>query len=157
MLSQLVFTQTAKVRIGTFDSRLIALAYYSSKDYDKVIADFEKEYKDANLKHDSSLIKTLLVKGPVMQRMMNDRIYGKGTINDILDNYKERVAAIAKAENVVMAVSKWEIQYKIPNVELVDLTWKIMDIFHPGSQIIEWAKEGEKEVPMKDAIFQEIK
>jgi hypothetical protein len=156
MLSQLVFTQTAKVRIGTFDSRLIALAYYGSKDYEKVVADFDKSYKDATLKKDSAVIKKLLVKGPVMERLMHDRIYGKGTINDILDNYKEKITAIAKSQNVILAVSKWEVQYKTPNVEFIDLTWKIMDIFNPSNQIIQWAKNGEKELPIKDAIFEEI-
>jgi hypothetical protein len=156
MFSQLVFAQTTKIRIGTFDSRLIALAYYGSKDYGKVIADFDKDYKDATLKKDSAVIKKLLVKGPVMQRMMNDRIYGKGTINDILDHYKDKITAIAKSQNVVMAVSKWEVQYKTPGVELIDLTWKIMDIFNPSSQVIQWAKAGEKELPIKDAIFEDI-
>jgi hypothetical protein len=31
-----------------------------------------------------------------------------------------------------------------------------MDIFNPSNQIIQWAKNGEKELPIKDAIFEEI-
>jgi hypothetical protein len=156
IFSQLAYAQTAKIRIGTFDSRLIALAYYNSKDYDKVIAEFNKTYSEATARKDSVTIKKLLVRGPVMQRMMHDRIFGKGTINDILDNYKDKITAIGKAQNVSMIVSKWEVEYKTPGIELVDLTWKILDIFHPTDRVIQMVKIGEKELPIKDAIFENI-
>jgi hypothetical protein len=156
IFTQIVFTQTARIRIGTFDSRLVALAYYSSTDYEKFVADFEKQYSIASAKNDSATMKKYLIKSPLMQRMMHDRIFGKGTINDILDNYKEKVSAIGKANNVVMVVSKWEVEYKTPAVEFVDLTWKIMDIFGPVEQVIKWAKDGEKQPPIKDAMFEDI-
>jgi len=145
-----------KVRIGTYDSRLIALAYYNSKDYDKFIADFNRSYQAAQTKKDSVTIKKLLIRGPVLQRMMNDRIFGKGSVNLILDEYKLRIEAIGRANNVSLIVSKWELEYKAPNVETIDLTYKIMAIWNPSEQVIKWAKNGEKEAPIKDAIFDKV-
>jgi len=149
--------QTAKTRIGTYDSRLVALAYYNSKDYDKFITEFNRSYQVAQSKRDSATIKKLLVRGPVLQRMMNDRIFGKGSVNLILDDYKLKVEAVGKANNVSMIVSKWEIPYKTAGVELVDLTWKIMAIWSPSEQVIKWAQKGEKEPPIRDAIFDDVK
>ena len=53
-------------------------------------------------------------------------------------------------------VSKWEVVYKIQGFEFVDLTWKIMAIWNPSEQVIKWAKNGEKELPIKDAIFDKV-
>ena len=156
LIFQNLSAQTARIRVGTFDSRLVALAYYNSKDYDKFISDFNRQYKVAESKKDSATIKKMLVRGPVLQRMMNDRIFGKGSINLILDNYKDKLDAIGKANNVIMVVSKWEVVYKTPGVEFVDLTWKIMAIWNPSEQVIKWAKNGEKELPIKDAIFDKV-
>lgn len=156
IFSQYLTAQTAKIRIGTYDSRLVALAYYNSKDYEKFITEFNRQYKLAESKKDSATIKKLLVKGPVLQRMMNDRIFGKGSINLILDEYKVNIAVIGKANNVSLIVSKWEVEYKVPGVEFVDLTWKIMAIWNPSEQVIKWAKNGEKEQPIKDAIFNKV-
>ena len=153
---QTTFSQVSKIRIGTYDSRLVALAYYNSRDYDKFIADFNRQYKMAETKKDSATIKKMLVRGPVLQRMMNDRIFGKGSVNLILDDYKVRIEAIGKASNVSLIVSKWEIEYKLQGVELVDLTWKIMAIWNPSEQVMKWAKNGEKEQPIKDAIFDKV-
>lgn len=156
LIFQGLSAQTAKIRVGTYDSRLVALAYYNSKDYDKFIADFNRQYKLAESKKDSTTIKKMLVKGPVLQRMMNDRIFGKGSVNLILDNYKDKIDAVGKANNVNMIVSKWEVIYKTPGIEFVDLTWKIMAIWNPSEQVIKWAKNGEKELPIKDAIFDKV-
>ncbi len=156
LIFQNLSAQTARIRVGTFDSRLVALAYYNSKDYDKFISDFNRQYKVAESKKDSVTIKKMLVRGPVLQRMMNDRIFGKGSINLILDNYKDKLDAIGKANNVIMVVSKWEVGYKTPGLEFVDLTWKIMAIWNPSEQVIKWAKNGEKELPIKDAIFDKV-
>ena len=156
LIFQSLSAQTAKVRVGTFDSRLVALAYYNSKDYDQFIADFNRQYKVAESKKDSITIKKMLIKGPVLQRMMNDRIFGKGSVNLILDNYKDKIDAVGKANNVNMIVSKWEVMYKTPGIEYVDLTWKIMAIWNPSEQVIKWAKNGEKELPIKDAIFDKV-
>ena len=156
LIFQNLSAQTARIRVGTFDSRLVALAYYNSKDYDKFISDFNRQYKVAESKKDSVTIKKMLVRGPVLQRMMNDRIFGKGSINLILDNYKDKLDAIGKANNVSIIVSKWEVVYKIQGFEFVDLTWKIMAIWNPSEQVIKWAKNGEKELPIKDAIFDKV-
>ena len=157
LISLTTFSQAAKVRIGTYDSRLIALAYYNSTDYEKFIAGFNSTYATAEKAKDSATIKKMLVKGPVLQRMMNDRIFGKGSVNMILDNYLKRIEAIGKVNKVSLIVSKWEIPYKSAEVETIDLTYQIMAIWNPSEQVLKWAKNGEKEQPIKDAIFDEIK
>ena len=151
------YSQVQKLRIGIYDSRLVALAYYNSKDYEKVIANFNSSYSAAEKAGDSAAIRKLLNKGPVMQRIMNDRIFGKGSVNLILDDYKKRMEAIGKVNKVSLIVSKWELPYKMADVETIDLTYQIMAIWNPGEQVIKWAKNGEKEQPIKDAIFDEVK
>lgn len=149
--------QVQKIRIGTYDSRLIALSYYNSKDYEKFINAFKNSYAAAERSGDSAAMKKIIIRGDVLQRMMNDRIFGKGSVNLILDDYKTRMEAIGKVNKVSLIVSKWEIPYKSAELEVIDLTYQIMAIWSPSEQVITWAKKGEKEKPIKDAIFDDIK
>lgn len=70
-------------------------------------------------------------------------------MNTITDLYKDRITAIARAKNLAVIISKWEVVYNNPDIELVDITDKIVAFFELSDKI----KEVPDHEPVKDTFF----
>ena len=87
------------------------------------------------------------------QAILHDQGFGKGSVNTITDLYKDRITAIARAKNLAAIVSKWEVVYNNPDIELVDITDKIVAFFELSDKIKEGIKEVPDHEPAKDTFF----
>lgn len=144
--------QTTK-RIGTFDSRAVAVVYYNSKYFKNPVESLMSEMKTAKEKGDKKAIAKIEREGSLRQVMMHEQGFGKGSINNIIDIVKDKMAILAKNENLTAIVSKWELVYSGTDVELVDVTEKITDFFEPNEKMKEMVKEVLKSEPIKDAYL----
>jgi len=132
LFSYLIFPQQekSKVRIGTFDSRCIAMAY-GRTDFLKDIEDLRTQHAKAKEENNQELIKELEQLGPTKQVLMHQQGFSTGSIINILEKLKEKFPTIAKANNVKLIVSKWEVMFADESLELVDITDQLTALFNP--------------------------
>ncbi len=145
----------AAVRIGTFDSRAVALAYYRSPDGQAEATALRAEYQKAKAAGDKEKIAELEVRGPAMQMLMHQQAFSNGSIGNIVPLFAPKLAGIAKAAGVVAIVSKWEVTHAAANVELVDVTPQVVALFAPDAatkQILEGMK-GQNPIGLLEALM----
>ena len=121
-----------KPRIGVYDSRLVALAYYNS-------AEFRADRKNH---------------GPALQQLAHLQVFSNGSIPNITARLKDRLGTIAAQSNVAMIVSKWDIGYTAGDVELVDVTDALVAEFKPEPKVQKWIAEakGKEPLPLTTAL-----
>lgn len=144
--------QTPK-RIGTFDSRAVAIVYYNSKYFKSPMESLMSEMKTAQEKGDKQAIAKIEREGSLRQVMMHEQGFGKGSVNNFIDIVKAKMDTLAKKENLTAIVSRWELVYSGMDVELVDITEKIVEFFEPNERMREMTKEVLKSEPVKDAYL----
>jgi hypothetical protein len=145
----------ATVRIGTFDSRAVALAYYRSPEVMKELMGMRAELEKAQAAGDQKKVEDLQARGPAMQMLMHQQVFSNGSIGNLTAAMERRLPEVAKAAGVVAIVSSWELPYSAPNVEVVDVTPQVVALFAPDAQttkIIE-SMRGQKPIPLLDALL----
>jgi hypothetical protein len=145
----------AAVRVGTFDSRAVALAYYRSPSVMKELTGMRAELEKAKAAGDEKKVEDLQARGPAMQMLMHQQVFSNGSIGNITAAMASRLPDIAMAANVVAIVSCWEVPHTAANVELVDVTPQVVALFAPDAQtakILESMK-GQKPMALLDALM----
>jgi hypothetical protein len=146
-------TLQAPQRVGVFDSRAVAIAYANSPAFNTIPATLAERMKAAKEKGDKKEIAAIEREGMLHQVMMHEQGFGTGSVMGMISTVKDSVAALAARENVTLVLSKWELVYSAKNVELVDLTEKVVEFFHPNERVRSILKELPKHEPMKDAYL----
>jgi hypothetical protein len=131
-----------KIRIGTYDSRYVALAFYNMKQINDFMVNLNEELNKARESGDKNKIMELEAKGPAFQNLMHQQVFGNLSIPNVMATIKDQLPAIAQKAGVTMIVSKWEIQYSESGVEQVDLTMQILDLFHIDDVTKKMIEEG---------------
>lgn len=127
--------EESKVRIGVYDSRVVAYAYTFTDE-------FTNEVNRLNALRDSAFNQgdRALVIG--IERTINGikgiyyrRIYSTYPVEDILGTVSDKVAEIAVNANLSTIVSKWGNVYLGKDVELVDITKELASIFADSTSV----------------------
>jgi hypothetical protein len=147
------FSQQPKVRIGIYDSRCIAVAYANSKFFNNPFSNLGPRMKAAKENNDTKEIAKIEMEGKMRQAILHDQGFGKGSVNVILETYKEKINAVAKEYKLDLIVSRWEVMYQGSNLELVDITEKMAGLFEPSDEVKQTIKEMPNHEPVKDAFF----
>jgi hypothetical protein len=140
--------QPAKVRIGVFDSRAVAFAYYRSDEFQKVMKDLNAEHAKAKAAHDEKRAKALEKEGEWSQVRTHQRVFSTGPVSDLLAKVKGQLAVIAKQERVSVIVSKWEVQFGDPAAELVDVTLPVAKLLNPSADVLRFVEETKEQAPV---------
>ena len=122
---------SAKLRIGTFDSRLVALAYYRSAHGHDALSGLREDIARAKAANDDKRLKGLEAKGPALQNLMHQQVFGCLSVPNVLAAVSDSLPMIAARAGVSMLVSKWEIRCDTSGAERVDVTLQIVDLFQP--------------------------
>ena len=146
----------ALLRVGTFDSRVVALAYYRSELGIRAARDLHAELKEATESRDKKRVKQLEAKGPALQNLMHQQVFGNLSIPNVLKLVSESLPGIAAEAGVSLLVSKWEIQYGTSDVELIDLTPQLVELFDldeaTRSMIDEILKGSTEPIPIEQLL-----
>ena len=131
--SYLIFPQQekGKVRIGTFDSRCVALAYGRSNEFMKLRDSIETLYSQAKADSNKEKINEIEQYKPTMQVLLHQQVFSNGSIINIMEKVKEKFPTIAKQNNLKLIVSKWEVMFADESIELVDITNQLTELFNP--------------------------
>ena len=78
---------------------------------------------------DKKRMKELDAKGPALQNLMRQQVFGNLSIPNVLRVVSDRLPTLAANAGVSLLVSKWEIQYSTSEIERVDLTPQLVELF----------------------------
>jgi len=145
-------TSGAKVRVGTFDSRALAMAYYRSEGFVRQMQDMRAEYEKAKAAGDEKRVMELEAEGPALQELLHKQGFSTWPVDNILERIKGKIPEIASQADVDVIVSKWNIVYQRSGVEFVDVTDHMVKPFDPDENTLKIIKDiqGQDPVPLEE-------
>lgn len=138
----------AKVRVGTFDSRAVAVAYARSKEFNQHIRQLMEEQKKAKEAGDQEKVKNLEAQGKAQQQRFHEQGFSTASVDDILARIKDKLPEIAKEAGVDLIVSKWDVAFKAPGAETVDITELVIKPFQPDEKVLRIIKDLKDKAPI---------
>ena len=138
----------SKVRVGTFDSRALALAYYGSEAFHRQLNDMRAEHEKARAEGDEKRVKELDAAGSALQELMHKQGFSTWPVDAILETIKERIPEIAAQADVEVVVSKWDMVYQRSGVAFVDVTDLMVSAFDPDDETLKAIKDIQKQDPV---------
>lgn len=140
LLTPILIYSQEKIRIGTFDSRCVAIAY-GRTDFFKYINELKAEHEKAKAEGNEERVKELDKLGPNLQFIMHQQGFSTGSVMNIMQRIKDKIPAIAEQNNVKFILSKWEVVYQDKSIEIVDVTNQIVSLFNPDAQTLNIVEE----------------
>lgn len=131
----------AKVRVGTFDSRAVAMAYVRSEAFERRFKALKAEHEKAKAAGDQKRVEELEAQGREGQELVHKQGFGTWPVDNILDIIREEIPGIAKQAGVDVVVSKWDVVYQRSGVELVDVTDLMVQPFDPDESTLKLIQE----------------
>lgn len=141
-------TSTNRVRIGVYDSRVIAVAYGNSPGFQDALKPVMEEHKKAKAAGDEKHAKAIEERMQLRQRRMHEQGFSTGSVIEIMSRVKDQLPGVAKAAGVRLIVSKWEVNFHSADVELVDVTDQVAALFHPNERGQKWLKQIPDKAPI---------
>lgn len=123
-------------KIGVYDSRIVALAYYRSASQIARFKALHDEYNKAKADNNQKRLQELEREGPWNQIRMHQQVFSTAGILNITSQFQDEIKNIAKTEGVAAIVSKWEMPYLDPAIATVDVTMAMAKLFNPDEQTI---------------------
>ncbi len=153
--AQVVSQQTS--RVGTFDSRIVALAYYRSpQGIERMKPKWDQELRDAEAAGDSARVEELKLLMPSFQHLMHQQVFSTGSICNVLREIEDDLPAIAAETGVSVIVSKWELPYHGPDIEVIDVTANVAALFETDEETARIVTEmaNVEPVPLEEMLYQ---
>ncbi len=147
------FTAQAKQKIGTYDSRAVAIWYSNTEEFRKEMGAIFDGAKKAKEKNDTAELKKFEQKGQLTQRILHDKGFGRGSVAEILEKYKDKISEYSKKENFTALVSKWELLFSNSEAEVIDITVPLLKALGSDEKVIKMYDEMKRQDPIKDAFF----
>jgi len=133
-----------KLRIGTYDSRAVAVAYAASR-FNPVAAK-KKELDAAKAAGDQRKVAELEAWGPAFQKALHRQGFGRVPVDDLLANVKDRLPEAARKTGVeaIVFASDWSAE----GVQVVDVTSEVAALFEPSERTLATIAELRKQAPL---------
>jgi hypothetical protein len=151
----------SKVRVGTFDSRALAMAYYRSDAFRRHMEGLRAEYEKAKEAGDEKRVKELEVESssptwpdsgwppsPAQQELIHKQGFSTWPVDNILEKIKGKIPEISKQADVEVIVSKWDVVYQRSDIEFVDVTDLMVKPFNPDEATLKIIKGIQKQDPV---------
>ncbi len=140
------------LRVGTFDSRAVALAYYRkhlrSPEFVASMKKLKGERDKAIAAGDHEKAKKLEAEGRAGQAQVHSQVFGSAPVDEIVAKIKDQLPEIAQRAGVDLIVSKWGIAYRSPSAEFVDVTEPMAKLFQPDEATRKIIREASKHAPL---------
>ena len=94
---------TSSARIGTFDSRVIATAFYRSAEFQESFRDLMTEFEEAKASGDEWRVKELEAYGPAMQHRMHQQGISTASVREIMEKISDALPEIAASFRLELA------------------------------------------------------
>jgi hypothetical protein len=130
--------QTNKLRIGVYDSRAVAAAYANSTEFQETLKAVRADYEKAKAAKDEKRMNEIDSRMKLQQRWLHEQVFSTGSVAGIVAKVKGALPGVAKKAGVQAIVSKWELNYQEPDVEVVDMTEDLAVLFHASDNGQKW-------------------
>ncbi len=137
---------TATVRIGTYDSRAIGLAYGRSASVRQELDALHTQHKEALAAGDAARVKELEKKGISRQIRMHLQVFSNAPVGDAIDTIRDQLPVVAQRMNVVAITAA--LDHRDPTVEAVDVTDELVRLFDPTAETLRLIADGRTKKPM---------
>ena len=148
---------TSCLKVGIYDSRAVAIAYFRSEIFTKEIQGLQIELKEAKEKGDESKVEELNAKGQAFQTQAHQQGFGNAPINDIIKRFAKELPQIANKAGVDLIVSKWNLDYQTANASFVNVTDLMVEPFSPSKETLKVIKDIQKKDPVPLEVLKEHK
>lgn len=139
-----------RLRVGIFDSRAIAIAYGNSEEWNRHLRDLKSEHDKAKAAGNEKRAKEIETEMGNRQKLAHKQAFGTWPVGEFLDTVKGKIPDVAAAAKVDLIVSKWDVVFKAPSVELVDVTEPLVKLFNPSERAMKWIRTLPQEpIPIK--------
>jgi len=120
------------VRIGTYDSRAVAIAFVASR-FNPVSGKL-RELEAAKAAGDERKVAELEAWGPRFQRALHRQGFGRVPVDDLLAHVEERLPDAARKAGVeaIVFASNWSAE----GIEVVDVTGEVVALFEPSERTL---------------------
>ncbi|MFQ5749420.1 MAG: hypothetical protein ACE5H3_08195 [Planctomycetota bacterium] len=142
-----------RVRLGTFDSRAVAIAYYRSDLFLKgPLGEAREEMKTAQAAKDEKRVQAIGERMKALQDHVRRQGFGGAPVGDILERIQDKLPGLAAEAGVDAIVSKWDVIWSGPTVAATDVTDLLVEPFHPDQATREILKQlpQTEPVPLED-------
>jgi hypothetical protein len=148
-----------KERIGTYDSRAIAVAYVGSAAHSKRMEAMQTELARTNAAGDTKRTRELQSQGASLQKTLHEQGFSTAPVDDLLKLVEERLPAIRKEAGVSELISKWDeaTLAKHAGAERVDVTLALVKAFDPNERQLKTAVEIQKHAPISRQKAKQIR
>ena len=154
-----IFGQTLKksIVVGTFDSRVIAIAYYNTEEHKSYVEGLKTEHAKAVASGDKERVKELKAIGEGSQELAHKQAFSTWPVDNILKIIEGKIPEIAKQADVDLIVSKWNIDYQRSGIEFIDVTDVMVKLFNPDEQILKMLEQIKKMDPVSIEEFEKMR
>ncbi len=123
------------MRVGTFNTRAVAVAWGRSDTFMEWVADLRKRADAAESAGDDELLAALEAEGSGQQDRMHRQVFGDDPIDDILEKMEGALPGIAGKAGVDLITN--DLIYHGSSVEVVDITEHMVAHFDPTEETLE--------------------
>lgn len=144
----------ATLRVGTYDSRGVALAYGRSKLPDGMltkVARLRKEHEKASKAGDQERMAAVAAEAAALQGEIHRKVFSGAPIDDVLALIKKGLPHVARAAKVDLIAG--DILFRRPGVEVVDLTLEMSEHFQPDAKTREMIQDLIKTKPVPESAI----
>ncbi len=143
-LANLPAAGQSKLKIGTYDSRAIAVAYAASRF--NPVAGKMKELQAARAAGDQVKVKELEQWGQARQRELHRQGFGRVPVNDLLAHVRDRLAEVAAASGVQAIAMQCD--WVAPGTSVVDITGAIVALYDPSPRTLNIIRDLKNRPPL---------
>jgi hypothetical protein len=127
----------AGVRVGTFDSRAVAIAYYRSMEFQKVLGEKRARQSKAKQASDAAAVQLLEAEGRQLQGLINRQGFGNAPIGEVIKRIEDELPKVAKRVGVDVIVSQWDVVFQKSDTSFVDVTDQLVQLFKADKKTLE--------------------
>ena len=124
--------QPARVRIGTYDSRAVAVAYARSAACAESLKTWQARLDQAAVKNEKGAKDRISRAADRRQWLSHRQAFGRASVDDAMRAVKDKLAEIARQARVEAIV--YEPDFASEQVELIDLTAEVVALFEPDER-----------------------
>jgi len=149
---------SAKVRIGVYDSRAVAVAYCGTPLHEAEIKTLDEALKEAKATGIPEKIRDCDTAVWDARKRLHRQGFSTFPVDDILAKITNEVAAIKAQANVSVLVSKWDKAglAKFKHAERVDVTAQLVDAFHPNDRQRKYAVDIQTKKPISPKQIEKV-
>jgi hypothetical protein len=137
---------TPALRVGTYDSRAIAVAYARSAHLEVVHADLLRRRAAAQEAGDEVLKREIEAMGGSLQLRLRLQGFSTAPVDDLLDAVRDRLPEVARAAGVAAIMRS--VDFHDAAVEIVDVTDALVALFDPDAAVLSIVAELRSRPPL---------